>query len=411
MSQLTWIDALRRYNAGMPSWCIPRKGTPGYETIGRMRRGEPTETPKELMDKLERKTAGRPKKIVKKVLINLDKDTDVVNVPTLDEVAKTDRPSTKKMSVSNNKEAMAVVPVNYVAEGGSKKVAETPVGTYSYDAKNPSKTLDEFKGTSLIPALMKLPEDIAKINADRKTPIRTIRITVHVSSQGDRAGMKLASFDYIRNRQVDTYHTISTYAIEPEFKRIETALDRKMAKKEAKEDAKEEAKEVDTPQVLKLLEEKKGIEAEHRELVRRMNANEIPNDEDFLRQFNKFKKRRDEITAKVRKLRLAQTKARKAEIAKDTTDTSKEATIQRLLDRRKDLVSKKTTSNGSVYRVSKKIGAIKRLAEKEKRELTQKEADALKELNEDYKKHTAESSRLRKEIEKVNAELKEARKA
>ena len=69
--QVGWIDALRRYNAGMPSWCIPRKGTPGYESIMKIRKGEPIETPKQIMDRLERKTAGKSKKEKKSLTMTL----------------------------------------------------------------------------------------------------------------------------------------------------------------------------------------------------------------------------------------------------------------------------------------------------------------------------------------------------
>lgn len=69
---LSWIEALRAYNAGMPSWCVPRKGTPAYDTITKLRRGEKTETPKEIIDRLERKTTGRPKKEKRIVRITLD---------------------------------------------------------------------------------------------------------------------------------------------------------------------------------------------------------------------------------------------------------------------------------------------------------------------------------------------------
>jgi len=182
MSQVSWIDALRQYNAGMPSWCIPRKGTPGYEMIGRMRRGEPTETPKELMDKLERKTAGRPKKIVKRVLISLDKDTDVAKVPTLDDAAKTDRPSTKKMSVSNNK--MAVVPVNYVAEGGSpkkqsmKEKIKEAGRLGAIEAKRRKKALDTDLGKKLTqelaelePKLRSYTNELARLHRKLGTPL------------------------------------------------------------------------------------------------------------------------------------------------------------------------------------------------------------------------------------------------
>lgn len=118
MPTIGWIDALRQYNAGMPSWCVPRKGTPGYESVMRIRRGE--EQPKsfkEVLADLERKTSGKPKGEKKSMKIDLT--TQSATLPTLDEAPKMDRPPTKS-STSNNK-AMAVVPVNYVAEGGSQK--------------------------------------------------------------------------------------------------------------------------------------------------------------------------------------------------------------------------------------------------------------------------------------------------
>jgi hypothetical protein len=40
MPQVGWIDALRRYNLGGSAWCIPRKGTPEYEKVMMIRRGD-----------------------------------------------------------------------------------------------------------------------------------------------------------------------------------------------------------------------------------------------------------------------------------------------------------------------------------------------------------------------------------
>lgn len=54
MPEIGWIDGLRRWNAGGTSWCIPRKGTPGYNTVMRIRRGEPTSV-KEHVRVMERK--------------------------------------------------------------------------------------------------------------------------------------------------------------------------------------------------------------------------------------------------------------------------------------------------------------------------------------------------------------------
>jgi hypothetical protein len=87
---LSWIEALKVYNAGMPSWCIPRKGTTAYDTITKLRKGEKTETPKELIDKLERKTQGKPKKEKRIVRIDLDKvvpkmtDKQEVEIPSVE---------------------------------------------------------------------------------------------------------------------------------------------------------------------------------------------------------------------------------------------------------------------------------------------------------------------------------------
>lgn len=84
--QVGWIDALRRYNAGMPSWCIPRKGTPGYDMVMKIRRGDETQTPKQIMDFFERKTTGRAKKEKRTATISLEeKPTEMqsVDVPTI----------------------------------------------------------------------------------------------------------------------------------------------------------------------------------------------------------------------------------------------------------------------------------------------------------------------------------------
>lgn len=69
--ELGWLEALKRYNVGMQSWCIPRKGTSGYDAVMRIRKGEKTETPKEIMDRLEKKTAGKPKKEKKSMSISV----------------------------------------------------------------------------------------------------------------------------------------------------------------------------------------------------------------------------------------------------------------------------------------------------------------------------------------------------
>ena len=106
----------------MPSWCVPRKGTDAYERVMKIRQGETPKTFKEIAEELERKTGGKPKKVLRKLEISLEPSKVVqhATLPTLAEPPKTEVP-TKKSSDSNNKKAMAVVPVTYIAEGGSKK--------------------------------------------------------------------------------------------------------------------------------------------------------------------------------------------------------------------------------------------------------------------------------------------------
>ena len=93
MPQVGWIDALRRWNAGMPSWCIPRKGTPGYESVMRIRRGDEVETPKQIMDRMERKTVGKSKVEKRTMTISLDgKGGETMETPKAKTVLKKREP-------------------------------------------------------------------------------------------------------------------------------------------------------------------------------------------------------------------------------------------------------------------------------------------------------------------------------
>jgi hypothetical protein len=69
---LPWITALRVFNKGSPSWCVPRKGTVGYETVTRIRQGQEVKTPKQIIDDLERKSVGKSKTERKSATISLD---------------------------------------------------------------------------------------------------------------------------------------------------------------------------------------------------------------------------------------------------------------------------------------------------------------------------------------------------
>ena len=53
---LTYLAALKVFNAGSPSWCVPRRNTEGANMIQKIRKGEKVKTTKELREELEKKT-------------------------------------------------------------------------------------------------------------------------------------------------------------------------------------------------------------------------------------------------------------------------------------------------------------------------------------------------------------------
>lgn len=98
MTTIGWIDALRRYNLGGSSWCIPRRGTPEYDKVMMIRKGAEDVKP-------------QPRRRTVKVRLPEEKpepepEAEVV-VPTVKmdepEPSKTNQESLKKMSVSKSK--------------------------------------------------------------------------------------------------------------------------------------------------------------------------------------------------------------------------------------------------------------------------------------------------------------------
>ena len=67
---LTYFEALKRWNLGGTSWCIPRKDTPAYNAIMRMRKDETVKTPRMIIDELEKKIKKKTKKDKKSVEIS-----------------------------------------------------------------------------------------------------------------------------------------------------------------------------------------------------------------------------------------------------------------------------------------------------------------------------------------------------
>lgn len=215
---MTWIEALRVYNAGMPSWCVPKKGTPAYDTITKIRKGEPTETPKEIIDKLERKTTGKPKGQKRIVRISLEKPAmetkQEVEVPVVED---------------KKKRAEFQEPVAKM-----KKVElEKKLTDYKYDVKKHEKILKEFEGTSLVPALNAFHKHITEVNEERGNPIRNVLLSTFDEidkKTKKKTGRTLAGFSHLISKVNKTYATLAIYAIEPKFEVV------KEEKKEKKEE-------------------------------------------------------------------------------------------------------------------------------------------------------------------------------
>lgn len=110
--QVGWIDALRMWNAGNTSWCIPRKGTPAFEQVMKIRKGEKeAKSIKEIREELERKTAPSPKKEKRSVTISLESPSEKKKV----ESVKTEKSSTEN-NVAMEQQKMKLADVYFVED-------------------------------------------------------------------------------------------------------------------------------------------------------------------------------------------------------------------------------------------------------------------------------------------------------
>jgi hypothetical protein len=120
MPEIGWIDALRRWNLGGTSWCVPKKGTAGYNTVMRIRHGEPAKVAEHVKE-IERKKAKSS------MTISLDS-------PKVKEELKVEIPMTKPA----RRKVKAKVPVTPKSKK-SKKDDDMPVYEHpeaaDYDAR------------------------------------------------------------------------------------------------------------------------------------------------------------------------------------------------------------------------------------------------------------------------------------
>lgn len=145
--QIGWIDALRIWNAGNTSWCIPRKGTPAFEQVMKIRKGEKeAKSIKEIREELERKTAPSPKK--EKVSVSFS-----IESPSEKKVksVKTEKSSTEnnvgmeqqKMAQPPDDDEMPPLEKDYMMDIEDKIEEEKKKGVFSLEHDLPWKPEDK----------------------------------------------------------------------------------------------------------------------------------------------------------------------------------------------------------------------------------------------------------------------------
>lgn len=157
---MPYFDAVKRWNLGGTSWCLPRKGTPGYETVMAIRRGEPAKTREETVAEIVKGEPKPKKRIRVKQNISLvrQEEMESVKLPTVEEHTA----GKKKMRLPKKKEVKAF-------EHGYKD---------KYRTDKFEEALEKYKDTNIEPALRDYQAYITEINKTRKTPVKTVHILV-----------------------------------------------------------------------------------------------------------------------------------------------------------------------------------------------------------------------------------------
>ena len=316
MPQIGWIDALRRYNLGGSSWCIPRRGTPEYDKVMMIRQGAEDVKP-------------QPRRRTVKARLPEEKpepepEAEVV-VPTVKmdepEPSKTNQESLKKMSGTESKGMDRIYfykdkleytiweldgdTFTQLADWNSVDGARGKAGFVPTMAR--TRKTDDGGRSYLTPGAGK-NKVVQPLPELPTAPVRLQREVV--------AGLE--ALGYTKNIEFEDEAKGEDAGAGGEF----VAQPPKVRK----------AKRVDSPEVVALLEKKAKIEADKVELVRRRDANEIPSDKAYFKAVETFMKDTTETEKEIRKARLAQTKQAKAEVVVPTVKVDRTADIEKQIE-------------------------------------------------------------------------------
>ena len=245
---MPYFDAVKRWNLGGTSWCLPRKGTPGYETVMAIRRGEPAKTREEAVaEAVKEKKAPRKKRIKVSKTISLERqqpEMESVKVPTVEEYGATKVIGKKKVRISKKKEEPA-------AEAPKKELEKldvTPARGRFYTFKTEQDAYDKIGHTTLAPALKSYFANVVEGNFDEYGKLHHAMGVVNIS-KSKKGDVVKAEF-----RTSNMKHGDGNYIVEPEFEIV------KEVPAQPKEETKTDKEKKERKQVKKVMEEEKKVD-------------------------------------------------------------------------------------------------------------------------------------------------------
>ena len=248
MPQIGWIDALRQWNAGSPSWCIPRKGTAAYDSIMRIRRGEPEKSVRERVQELEAKSP-KQKKERKTIRVKLTAEPPMENnvdktQQKMNGISKTNSGSPRGVEAmaTGKNQASPMGGAGGPARGGGGSSSATKdklmakLGDYKYDVKAPELLERQFEDVpAMAPIFQHIREYMTRFNAVRKNPVRNVKMNIYQETDwetytkaptgtygyGGKPTPKTdrieVDFEYSISKVNEAFHGLVTYIVYPNF--------------------------------------------------------------------------------------------------------------------------------------------------------------------------------------------------
>jgi hypothetical protein len=292
MPAIGWIDALRRYNLGGTSWCIPRRGTAEYEKVMMIRKGA-----EDVKPQPRRRT----------IKAKIDEEKPEPEPESHAEIPMVAEKAVNEMSdVYFHKDKFEYTiwrldgdTFTQLADWNSIKIGSVPAGFVKTMART-RKTKDG--GNTYLTPKDKKNVQVQPLRQLPSSPPRLQREVI--------AGLE--SLGYTK--------TI-------EFENTPTGEDHEAGEMKPETPKARKPKKVDPPIVLELLNEKKEVEEKRDQLVADRDAKKIPHDASYSKKLHKYDDRLIEIGSEIRRERMKHTKEQK-QVAEKPVDRTEEINEQ-----------------------------------------------------------------------------------